>query len=451
VLKDYKGRAAIAQGEDFDTSPAHIEHRTTRGALPNGMRYALLPKENRGDAVNALFTFRFGTLESLQNQSVAAQLAGAMLNRGTVNKTRQQLNEAQDKLKARIGIAGEVDSLTVSMETDRANLPDTIRLAAEMLRQSSFPTNEFEKLREEWLANLEQQKSDPGALARNALARITNPRPKSDPRYTMTCDEEVEALKAVTLEQVKAFAAKFHGGSDATGAVVGDFDAGEIVAALRESFGDWKSPSPYKRIENPYQPVGASVTVIETPDKANAVFLAALGFPMRNDHPDYPALTVGGFAIGGGFLNSRLAVRIRQKEGLSYGVGGRFYAGMLDENGGFTASAIYNPVNVEKLEAAFREEIERAAKDGLSAEEFATAQSGLLKSRKVGRSSDSGLASALAQYLMMDRTFLWDAELEAAVEKLTVEKVNATLKKYLDYSKMTIVKAGDFKKAAAKE
>jgi len=192
--------------------------------------------------------------------------------------------------------------------------------------------------------------------------------------------------------------------------------------------------------------VAAKTEVINTPDKANANFVAGYGYAMRNDHPDYPALTIGGYMLGGGFLNSRLATRIRQKEGLSYGVGGRFSASSMDENGGFSANAIYNPANVEKLEAAFKEEIEKAAKDGFTAEELAAAKSGWLQSRKVSRSGDSGVAGTLNQYLFMDRSMEWDADFESKVEKLSLEDVNNAMKKYLDYSKLIVVKAGDFKK-----
>ncbi len=448
LLKDYKGKAAIAQGEDFDPSPSNIESRTVRGKLANGMQYALLSKENRGDAVTATLTFRFGTLESLQNMDAVGSATAAMLDKGTLEKTRQQIQDLQDQLKARIRVFGGSSAITVSIETDREHLADAIRLTGEMLRKPSFPENEFEKYREEYLSGVEQQKSEPAALANLAYNRITNPYPKGDPRYVMTFDEETAAVKALSLDQVKSFYKKFYGGSNATCAIVGDFDKPQIEKVLTESFGDWKSPSPFKRIEDNYIPVASRTETINTPDKANANFVAGYGFPMRNDNPDYPAITIGGYMLGGGFLNSRLATRIRQKDGLSYGVGGRFFASSMDENGGFSANAIYNPENVEKLEKAFREEIERASKDGFTSEEFEAAKAGWLKSQKVSRSSDGTVASRLNQYLFMGRDMNWDADFENKVDKLSLADVNAAIKKYLDYSKMIVVKAGDFNKAS---
>ncbi|MBK7936706.1 MAG: insulinase family protein [Lewinellaceae bacterium] len=448
LLKDYKGKAAIAQGEDFDPTPANIESRTVRGKLANGMQYAMLSKKNRGNAVNATLTFRFGTLESLRNMDMVGGTAASMLDRGTLEKTRQQLQDLQDQLKARINVFGSASSVTVSIETDREHLAAAVQLAGEMLRKPAFPEAEFEKLREEYLSGIEQQKSEPSALANLAFNRITNPYPKGDPRYVMTFEEETEAAKAVKLDEVKAFYKKFYGASNATCAIVGDFDRPEMEKVLAETFGDWKSPAPYKRIEDNYIPIAAKTEVINTPDKANANLVAGYSFPMRNDHPDYPAITIGGYMLGGGFLNSRLATRIRQKEGLSYGVGGRFYASSMDENGGFTANAIYNPANVEKLEKAFREEIERASKEGFTSEEFEAAKAGWLKSQKVSRSGDATVASKLNQYLFIGRDMSWDADFENRVNKLTLPEVNAGIKKHLDYSKMIMVKAGDFNKVS---
>src|SRR4030095_13634995 len=166
-----------------------------------------------------------------------------------------------------------------------------------------------------------------------------------------------------------------------------------------ETFGDWNSPSKFQRIAEDYQPIASRAETITTPDKANAVYVAGYGFAMRDDDPDYPAISIGGYMLGGGFLNSRLATRIRQKEGLSYGVRGGFSASPLDKDASFSASMIYNPQNVDRLAAAFREEIERANREGFTSAELEPAKIGWLKSRKVSRSSDGSLAGVLNSYL----------------------------------------------------
>src|SRR6185436_2548223 len=110
-----------------------------------------------------------------------------------------------------------------------------------------------------------------------------------------------------------------------------------------ELLGSWKSPKPYARLSDSYQDIKAMNRTFETPDKANAFFIGGINLNVRDDDPDYAALVLGNYMLGGGFLNSRLAVRVRQKEGLSYGVGSNFSAGALDPVGTFNAFAIYAP------------------------------------------------------------------------------------------------------------
>jgi zinc protease len=249
---------------------------------------------------------------------------------------------------------------------------------------------------------------------------------------------------------VKKFYKDFYGASAATMSVVGDFETEPIKSLVTELFGTWKNPTPAVRLENK----GAQVTTInesfETPDKANAFFVAGYNFDFRDDNPDYPALVLGNYMLGGGFLNSRLAVRIRQKEGLSYGVGSQFSAGSLDPVGTFFAFAIYAPENVEKLEAAFKEEITKVITEGFTAEEVEAAKTGWLQSRTVGRAQDGQLAGTLNNYLFSKRDLKWDEASEKKVSELTAEQINAIMKKYLKVESFNIVKAGDFAKAKAK-
>jgi zinc protease len=210
--------------------------------------------------------------------------------------------------------------------------------------------------------------------------------------------------------------------------------------------GNWKSPLPFARVVTKAATVAAINEAIQTPDKANAFFVGGFNFEFRDDNPDYPALVLANYMLGGGFLNSRLATRIRQKEGLSYGVGSQFSAGSLDAVGSFMAFAIYAPENVEKLEAAFKEEMIKAVSAGFTADEIATAKSGWLQSRTVSRAQDASLAGTLNNYLFIKRDLSWDEAYEKKVMALTLEQINAAVKKYFTPDKISIVKAGDFAK-----
>lgn len=445
MLKDYKGEAAVAAGEAFDPAPANIEAKTTRSTA-GSLKVALLPKKTRGNGVFAAMTLRFGDEKSLMNRSTASEMAGAMLMRGTSNHTRQQLQDELDKLKARVFVFGGATQAGVSIETTRDNLPAVLRLVAEVLREPVFPANEFDLLKQERITGMESQRSEPQAIGRIALSRHMNPYPKGDVRYVSTLDESIADLKATTVEDAKKFYSDFYGGSNGEFAVVGDFDDKEVAKLANELFGNWKSPRPFARVEGKFNDVAPLLQAFQTPDKANAFFVAGLNVKMRDDDPDYPAMILGNYMLGGGFLNSRLATRLRQKEGLSYGVGSNFGASPLDQTGTFQAFAIYAPQNVARLEAAFNEEIARALKDGFTAEEVAAAKSGYLQGRQVNRSQDNVLSRTLGSYLFLGRTLAWDAEFEKKVAALTPEQVAAALRRHLDPSKLTIIKAGDFEK-----
>ena len=445
ALKDYKGDATMAAGEAFDPSPANIEARTARSTA-GGLKLALLQKKTRGGKVVAQMTLRYGDEKSLMNRVTAAQVAGGMLMRGTTKHTRQQIQDELDRLKARANVFGGATQAVVTIETTRENLPAVMRLVAEILREPAFPASEFELLKQEQLANIEQNKSEPTQIAFTAFSRTLSPFPKGDVRYITTSDEDVANVNAVTLDQAKQFYQDFYGASNGTLTVIGDFDSAEINKLAGDLFGNWKSPKPFARVPSVYKDVTALNQSFPTPDKANAFFVAGLNLKIRDDNPDYPALLLGNYMLGGGFLNSRLAARIRQKEGLSYGVGSGINISAFDEFGRFTANAIYAPQNVEKLEAAFKEEIARMLKDGFTAEEVEAAKSGYLQSRQVSRAQDNELASRLNNYLFIGRTLQFDADLDAKLQALTPEQIIAAMRRHIDPAKITIIKAGDFGK-----
>jgi zinc protease len=231
---------------------------------------------------------------------------------------------------------------------------------------------------------------------------------------------------------------------------VGDFDPQEVSKLADELFGNWKSPAKYQRLVSVYADIPPMNKTLETPDKANAFFLARENLQLRDDDADYPALELGNYMLGGGFLNSRLSTRIRQKEGLSYGVGTQLSVGSQDKFGYLIGYAIYAPQNRAKLESAFREEIEGVLKDGFSADEVAAAKRGWLDSRKLNRAQDEILVGVLANNLYLDRTMQWSAELEQKLLALTPGEIKDALTRHIDPAKLSIIKAGDFAKAGGK-
>ncbi len=450
MLKDYKGDAAVAVGEAFDASPANIDARTRRGQLQDGLKLAFLSKKTRGNTVSATLRLHFGDEESLRNQSIAAGLASQMLLRGTTKRTRQQIQDEFDKLKARVFIVGGSTAATVSVETIAQNLPAVLGVLDEILHEPSFPPSEFEQLRQQQLAGAEAQKTEPQAVARTAFQRHMHPYPKGDVRYVPTFEEEIADLKALTLDDVKKFYATFYGASHAELAIVGDFDAEQVQQLASKLFGSWKSSKPYAKVKNPYRKIDPVSQSFETPDKANAFFVAGVPLHLGDDHPDYPALMFGNYLLGSG-MNSRLFQRIRGKEGLSYGVGSILQATPEEDNTPFQALAICAPQNIKKVEASFRDEMAKILKEGYSEQEVTAGKTGWLQSQQVSRSQDRELVSKLASWTHYGRTMAWDEDVQKKVQALTPEQIMSAMRKYLDPASMTFMKAGDFKKAGVQD
>src|SRR5262249_19099933 len=154
-------------------------------------------------------------------RGTAGQFAGEMLMRGTTRHTRQQIQDEFDKLKARVSVSPGPNSVSASIETVRDNLPAVLRLTAEILREPSSPANEFEQLKQEALAGVEEQQREPESVASTQFDRHLNPFPKGDVRYTSTPEEDIADINATKLEDVKKFYADFYGGSNGEMAVVG--------------------------------------------------------------------------------------------------------------------------------------------------------------------------------------------------------------------------------------
>jgi zinc protease len=446
AFKDYKGGEQISQGEAFNPAPGNIEERTKRIKLPNGMTLLLLPKQTRGGTVHVRLGIRFGDEKSLMGKEMAAEMTGSLLMRGTKAKSRQQIEDEIDRLKAQLNVSGGVTGAEANIETVAANLPGALRLAAEILRQPSFPEAEFEPARQTRVTGLEAAKTEPQALGPLELQRHLKPYPRGDVRYVNNFDEQIEDLKKVTIEDARKFYSEFYGGDHAELVVVGQFDAAATEKLAGELFGDWKSPSHFERVAEPFQKVGAIDRKIETPDKESAVLSAGMNTALRMDDADYAA-TMMANRLFGGMFSSRLVRRIRDTDGLSYGVGSRITVDAKDDGAWVFVYAICAPKNAPKVEADFREELARAIKDGFTEKELTAERKAWKDELTVDRSDDGRLAGLLLSRERFGRSIEFDAALEAKIDQLTVDEVNAAFRKHVVPDAFSYVKAGDFKKA----
>jgi zinc protease len=448
LVKGYKGHAVTAAGEAFDPSPANIEARTQRSTLANGMKLALLPKKTKGETVSVVLQLRLGTDESLRGKAAIGSAAANMLLRGTQRLSREEIKDAFDKLKAQVRLTGNGEGVSASITVSREHLAAAIDLLAEVLKTPAFADKEFQEYQLATANAIQQQIPEPQPLASNALSRLIDATPDGHVRHVYTLPEQLTLAQKVKLEDIKAFHSTFYGAGNANFAAVGDFDPATLKTQLTSLFGDWKARQSYVRIPSAITLSAAGKQTLETPDKANSVLIALQPLALKDTHPSYPALVMADYILGGGALHSRLADRIRQKEGLSYGVGSQLNVQSLDPVGFWLAYTISAPQNTAKVEAALREELGQAIAKGFTEEELSEAKKAWRQSEEVSRTQDPALARALALYLNLGRTLSFDQELETKVAKLTLSQVNQALRDYIKTSDISIISAGDFAKAA---
>lgn len=445
LLKEYKGRAAVAQGEEFNPTPENIEKRVTRGKL-DGIQYALLPKKTRGETVQIQLDLHFGSDKSLNGLTSACRMLGEMMRRGTKTHNRQELNDALDKLGARLSVVSDTGELSVSLQVKKAELPAALKLVGEILREPSFPESEFEILKRQNLDRFNQAKTDPQALASQTIRQRLTPYERDDVRYVPTIEEGIARITALTVDNLKTAYSQI-GAEGGDLAIVGDFDAEPTLSAIRGILKDWRGSVPYARIDRPYKfNLKGDKQSILTPDKENAVYVAALGYPLADTDPEYAALQVGNYLLGGAPLASRLSNRVRGEEGLSYGIGSMFSAEVKDKSARLMIFAITNPKNIGKVDTIIGEEVQKFLKDGVSLSELEEGKQAYVQSLKVQRSNDSVIASQLASGLYNGRTFEFYADLEKKILGLQPSDVQSAWKKVLDPGKLIIIHAGDLNK-----
>jgi zinc protease len=444
LVKDYKGDAAAAQTEVFDASPAIIDKRTETSQLANGMKVSLLAKGARGKAVSGNIHLHFGDEKSIFGLKAIGEATAAMLNKGTSTLSRQQIQDKFDQLKAQVGFHGGPTFAGVSFKTTRDNLPGVIALVSEVLKGATFPALALEEYKRQMLSAIDEQRKDPDAIVATELGRYGNPYPKGDVRYAATFDEQVDEIKSLTVEQLQAFHRKFYAAQFGQASFVGDLDAAPTKAALADAFGAWLTASSYTRVPSPRVAVKADRFVFKTPDKQNAFMQVQQTFAVSDNDPDYPLLTLANFMLGQGG-SSRLWVRIREKDGLSYSVHSGVGWNNYEANSGWGASAIFAPQNRSKVETAFKEEVERLLKDGFDGKELQDAKQSLLNFRRLSRAQDSNLSGALASNLKLGRSFAITQKVDDQIAAATLDQVNAAIRKHLQPASFVYGFGGDFK------
>ncbi|SHH20837.1 M16 family metallopeptidase [Flavobacterium defluvii] len=445
--KDYKGKALEKEAAPFEASIKNLKQNFVEGKLSNGIKYGLIKKEIKGGKVQASFKFPVSNEKDLTGKSDVAGILAQLLKTGTKTQTKEQIQDRLDVLKSSINFNFSRQTLSVSISTYKENFKEVMGILADLLANSTFPENELTKTISEYNTYLESSLNDPQAVAFTEISRITTKYEKGSIFYTPTIQDQIDAFKKIKQSEIVDFYTNVLGGNNGVGSVVGDLDAKTTGEILESTFGKWNSKAKYQLALPTYFETQKLDKDIITPDKENAVALGRISFKMDRKNPDYPAFVMANEILGsGGFLSARIPMRLREKEGISYGAGSFVDVPITNDVAAWSYYAFLNPTKKNAVENAAKEEIAKAIKDGFTAEELKSNMISWQNERKTRLGVDNTLMELANTYLQYGIPLEDYDQLETKVKALKVEEVNSVLKKYLSLDKMSSVYAGDFNK-----
>lgn len=414
--------------------------------LGNGARFFVL--ENHFNPTLAISgSLHAGPLFAPADRRLVASLTAGELTKGTERRTKLEIAEELESRGASLSVsAGSGDPVGVdvgagSLSRDREVLLDVL---AEVLLSPVFPEEELEKERMRLVGVVREQQDQTSARAFEAAARRIYP--PGHPFHRRTAEERIAAIESLTRDELSRFYGERYGAGAMLLVVVGDVDSDEVLDGLERRFGSWKS-GPSLDFARP-EPVAAAPgsETVRMPDKASADVVLAHPGDLERRSPDYVACILANSALGQSSLTSRLGVRVRDTEGLTYGIHSGFAATHLA--GPFAVSLTVKPESRDAAVAATREEIHRFLRDGMTPKELADEQTSHVGRFKVDLASNGGIAHAIdaAVYYGLGVSYL--DRYPALVEAVTKEQADAAFAKRVNPDLFTIVSAGSFEQGS---
>ncbi|UUW11463.1 insulinase family protein [Flavobacterium plurextorum] len=445
--KDYKGKALEKETAAFEASIKNLKQNFVEGKLSNGAKYGLIKKEIKGGKVQASFKFPVSNEKDLAGKTNTGAILAQLLKTGTKTKTKEQISDRLDQLKSSLSFNYSGQNLTVNINTYKESFKEVMEILGDLLVNSTFPQNELTKTINEYNTYLESSLNDPQAVAFVQVSKQTEEYAKESIFYTSTVQEQIDAYKKIKQSEIVDFYNNILGGNNGFGSVVGDLDAKTTGEILENTFGKWNSKSKYVMAQPTFFETKKLDKEFITPDKENAVAMGKISFKMNLKSPDYPAFVMANEMLGsGGFLTARIPMRLREKEGISYGAGSFINVPVTNDVAYWLYYAFLNPTKKNAVETAAKEEISKALKDGFTAEELKSNLTSWLNERKTRLGNDGTLIALTNSYLQYGTPLEDYDTLESKVKALKIEEINAVLKKYISLDKMTSIYAGDFNK-----
>src|SRR4051812_5341688 len=270
------------------------------------------------DVVYLRGTLPAGDAKDPADNPVIASLVGGMLERGTTKYTKAQIAEMLEAVGASINFGAGDFSADFNARCLTKDVPLVVSLLAEQLREPAFTAEEFDRLKKQMAGNLKRAQESTDFRATDAFTRAVYS--SGHPNRQPAPDEKIAALEAATLDQVKAFHAKHYGPAYFTIVAAGDLDLPALQAELGKSFSGWTGGTPPLATPKSAPIDAAKEQTVFMADKTSVSVTYGQTTGLHYGDPDYFALRAATAILGSGFTG-RLMGNVRDKEGLTYGIG----------------------------------------------------------------------------------------------------------------------------------
>ncbi len=416
-------------------APTKIAEHSTREKVA-GVDLVVCPTD-----VKDVVTIRgsIGAGESASPNRALAHLVAGMLERGTKKRDQFQIADLLEK----VGVVLEFKVGTETVEfTARCLTPDVplvIELIAEQLRQPAFLPEELKKLKTQLISETQQTLEDTDTQA--AIAFSQSIFPPGHPGRKASVPELVKGFESAKLEDVIAFHREVYGPAPLRIVAVGDVVPAKVKAEIAKAFDGWSGG---KQLAPPSQtPAPGGEKVVSMPDKTSVSVVIGQPISLRASDPQWLALDLANAVLGRSFT-SRLMGNVRDREGLTYGIGSKI-GGDTFRPGAWYVKGTFAPALLERgLESTWRE-IKDWQSKGVTAAEFAYRQSALAGQFAVTLETTEGLSEQLLRAMERGFDLRWLDEYPSKLRALTLDEVNSVIRAQLDPAKMTTIKAGTLK------
>ncbi len=413
-----------------------------RSVLPDGL--VLLHSENHNlPIVMVTLMVKAGQTTETAEKAGLANLTAELMSEGTSTRNSKVISEETDFIGASLGVSAGNDYTTITLSVLKKDLNKGFELFSDILLNPSFPTQEIDRKKDQIKGSLRQREEDPSFLAERAFRKeVFGEHP-----YGRLVEGSVETIDAIQRDDMTGFHRNYFLPNNSILAVVGDISAGELSGLLQKYLGGWKPGTPLPRVVRPPEE-GKTRKVIRIEKdltQANIIF-GNIGISREN--PDYYAVSVMNYILGGGGFSSRMMQSIRDKMGLAYDVHS-FFAAYRD-SGFFQAGLQTKNETANTAIDEMIKQIEKIKTEAVSDEELSEAKAYLTGSFPRRLDTNRKIADFLASIEFYNLGLEYDKKYPDYINSVTKEDVLRVAKKYLTPEAGVLVVVADQKKAQLK-